>query len=211
MKKLKQIIGVLLIIAAVAALIYWEADGRGRLVTKKVLVAAVDIEEGDIITRQMLGTVSAMPDTVIAGAFTPGDINRAEGKEASRHIAKNQQISEILLSDPNEAATDGYSPFLIKSDWIDSRSSSLRRGDMVAIYSRDGEYCLGEYEVLFVKDIGDKEIIDESQRDIRDRVSGSGIIDHLEILTNIEEYRKIVRFVDETGEKLLIVQRGAFK
>jgi len=207
-KKTKKIIGILLIIAAVAALVYWETDGRDRVVTKKVLVAANDIKEGEIITRQMLGVVSAMPDTVIAGAFTPDDINMALGKEALQPIARNQQIFEMLLRDPAETTGDGLSPFLIKSEWVDSRSSSLRRGDTVGIYSRDGSYHLGDFEVLFVKDIGDKEILDEGQRDIRDRTNGSGIIDHLEILTDIEEYQQIVQFIDASEEKLLIIQRG---
>ena len=210
MRRAKQILGVLLIVFAVAALAYWEIDGRERVVTKKVLVAGEDIAEGELITRNMLNVVSAMPETVIAGAFAPSDIARIEGKEALRPIEKNQQISELLLGEPNKKTVDRLSPFLIKSDWIDSRSSSLRRGDIVSIYSRDGSYYVGDYEILFVKDIGDKEITDEWQRDIRERTHGSGIIDHLEILTDIEGYKKIVRFIDESEEKLLIVQKGGF-
>ena len=208
MKRTKQVIGILLIIFAVAALVYWETDGRDRVVTKKILVAAEDIIEGELITRKMLKTVNAMPDSVIPGAFTPEDGHMAEGKEAARTISKNQQISELLLREPLEKNVDLLSPFLIKSDWIDSRSSSLRRGDIIAMYNRDGSYYLGDFEVVFVKDAGDKEITDAGQSGIRERVAGSGVIDHLEILTRVEEYQEIVNYIEESGEKLLIVQRG---
>ena len=207
MKKTKQIIGIILIVVAVAALVFWETEGRDRVMTFKVLVASEDIMEGELITRQMLGVVSSMPETLIEGAFAPDDISKIEGKEAAAPISRNQQISEALLRAPNEKSVDKRSPFLIKNEWIDSRSSSLRRGDTVEIYSRDGNHFIGDFEVVFVKDAGDKEITDDAPSDIRERTNGSGIIDHLEILTDMEEYQKLVLFLDSTGEKLLIVQK----
>jgi hypothetical protein len=206
-----------LIISAVAALVYWETDGRSRIVTKKVLVASQNIMEGEIITRQMLATVNAMPETVIAGAFTPDEVYKIEGKEASQNIAKSGQISGLSLREPSEAVKDKRSPYVIKPEWIDSRSSSLRRGDVIKIYNRDGSHYFGDFEVVFVKDIGDKEVTDmvgEDGRygshvsDIRSRAHSSGIISHLEILTELGEYQKILQFIDNTEEKLLIVQKG---
>ena len=223
MKKAKQIIGILLIIFAVAALIYWEKDGRDRIMTIKVLAAGEDIMKGDIITKQMLSTVSSMPETAVAGAFRPDEINKALGKEALMPIAENQQITDALLRAPEEKAADDLSPFLIKSEWIDSRSSSLRRGDIIEIYSRDGSSGFGQFEVLFVKGNDDKEIIETGYEDaaagrragqgigIRDRVHGSGIIDHIEILTGLDEYREILKFIDNTKDKLLIVQKEGEK
>jgi len=195
-KRTKQIIGILLIVFAVAALVYWEADGRSRVTTVKVLAANENIAQGEAITEQMLGVVNTMPETVIEGAFSPNEISREIGKEAAQDIAKNQQISGLLLCEPQEHTGSKLSPFLIKSEWIDSRSSSLRQGDVIAIYNRDGSYFLGDFEVLFVKDVADNEIIE------------SGMVDHFEILTDVGEYQKIVQFIDSASEKLLIVQRG---
>ena len=214
MKNTKQIIGIILIISAIAALVYWETGGRNRIVTTKVLVAIENIMEGEVITKQMLAARNAMPETVISGALGPDAIHKVEGREASQDIAKNQQISELSIREPTEMAPDKRSPFVIKAEWIDSRSSSLRKGDMINIYSRDGAYHLGEYEVLFVKDIGEKEVTDmqfEDGRygrisDIRSRTHSSGIISHLEILTELHEYQKLLQFVD-TKEQLLIVQK----
>jgi len=207
-KRTKQILGILMIILAVGAVVYWETDGRERIVTKKVLVAVEEIAEGEVITRRMLSVVNAMPETVVAGAFSPGELSKAEGKVAQQTIQKNQQISEILLREPYALKQDKRSPFVIKSDWIDSRSSSLRRGDIVAIYGRDTGRYLGDFEVVYVKDIADREITDAQPYDIRDRENGSGIIDHLEILTDIDGYLRLLRFIDETQEKLIIVQTG---
>jgi len=216
-KRIKQIIGILLIVSAIAALVYWETGGRSRVVTKKVLVASENIMEGEMITRQMLTTVNAMPETVIAGAITPDEINKIEGKEAALDIAKNGQISGLSLREPSEVIKDQRSPYVIKPEWIDSRSSSLRRGDIIKIYNRDGSDYLGDFEVVFVKDTGDKEVTDligEDGRygshvsDMRSRTHSSGIISHLEILTVLEEYQKILQFIDHAEEQLLIVQKG---
>ena len=166
--------------------------------TEKVVVAGANITEGDLITRQMLAIAAAMPETVIEGAFKPDEMEKIIGKEASMDIVKKQQISDPLLREPDEEAKSKFSPFLIKAEWIDSRSCSLRGGDVISLYSRDGSFYLGDFEVLFVKDTNDREITDDS----------GGIVDHIEILTELDEYRKILRFIDTNEEKLLIVQRG---
>ena len=194
-KKTKQIIGILLIISAIAALVYWETGGRNRVMTVRVLAAGENIEQGAIMTKQMLFVVNAMPETVIEGALAPGDIHKIEGKEAALYIAKNQQISGLFLREPEKQKTKKQSPFLIKSEWIDSRSSSLRKGDIISMYSRDGSYYLGDFETACVKDAADKEIVE------------NGIVDHFEVLTDIGGYQNILHFIDTSGEKLLVVQK----
>ena len=219
MKRTKQIIGAALIVFAIAAIVYWETAGRDQIMTEKVLVAGADIAKGEKITGQMLSTANAIPETVVAGALKPDEINKVEGKVAAQAVAKNQQISGSLLGDPGEEAASKLSPYLIKSEWIDSRSSSLRRGDTVEIYSRDGSIIIGAFEVVYVKDASDKEITDivsedlgyvrqgRPERGIRDRAYGSGVVDHIEILAELDNYKRILKFIDTAGEKLLIVQK----
>jgi len=195
-KRAKQIIGIFLILFAIAALVYWETGGRDQVVTIKVLAAGQNISQGEIITPQMLRIVRAMPETVIEGAFSAADANKALGKVAACEIALNQQISELLLEEPDKKEVKKLSPFLIKSEWIDSRSSSLRSGDIVAIYNRDGGFYLGSFEIMSVQDSADREITE------------GGIVDHFEILTEVEQYQKIIKYIDSSGEKFLIVQRS---
>lgn len=218
-KKTKQIMGVLLIFIAIAGLAYWEMVGRDKIMTEKVLVACVDILQGDILAEEMLSVASVIPESVISGAMKPEEIKKALGKKASQTIIKNQQISRYQLGDPVEREKDKRSPYLIKGDWIDSMSSSLRRGDKIEIYNRDGQVYLGDYEVLYVKDAQDKEITDIISEDlsyvtqgrresgIRDRAYGNGVVDHIEILAELNHYQKILAFVDAMEEKLLIVQK----
>ena len=196
MKKTKQIIGILLIVLAVSALTYWETDGRNRLLTEKVVVASESIMEGDIITKQMLRVAAALPETVIDGALRPDEIDKALGKEASQGLVKNQQIAATHIREQGEAKKEKLSPFLIKAEWIDSLSSSLRKGDVISIYNGDGSFYFGDFEAVYVKDANDREITD------------GGVIDHLEILTVLAEYQKIRGRVDKAGEKLLIIQKG---
>lgn len=217
MKKTKQIIGVLLIVTAVFALVYWETAGRDIVTTKKVLVASENISAGDIINSKMLTVANITPDTVITGAIPPDELHKINGKEATQDIVKNQQISELFLRTPVEKIKDKRSPYVIKPEWIDSRSSALRKGDFVKIYNRDGTFYLGEFEVVFVKDVSEKEVTDvflEGSRsgnntsDIQNRTNSNGIISHFEILTELKDYQKIIRFIDEFDEKLLIVQEN---
>jgi hypothetical protein len=209
----------LLIIFAVAGLIYWETDGRDRILTEKILVSSEGILEGTVITAQMFHSVSAMPETIVEGAIRPEEADKIQGKEAAMDIPKNQQMSEALLREPGEKEIEKLSPYLIKTEWIDSRSSSLRQGDHISVYSRDGSLHLGDFEVLFVKDVNDREITDavsneaghgrqNGEKDIRDRAHSSGVIDHLEILTDLDGYGNILRHIDTEDEGLLIVQKG---
>lgn len=53
MKRIKNIIGFMLIITALAGIIFWETIGREASIYKEVIVAASDIQEGSIITNSM--------------------------------------------------------------------------------------------------------------------------------------------------------------
>lgn len=221
MKRVKQIIGILLILAAAAGLVYWETAGREEFMTEKVLAAKVDIPKGTAVSGALFTTVSVMPENMLKGTLTEKDLPGIEGKVAAQPILVNQQIAASFFKERGREVAKNYAPYVIKGDWIDSRSSSLRKGDAIRIYSMDGTFHLGDYEVMFVKDEEEQEVTDfviggngdfvptvEEEKEIGDRIKGSGIIHHLEILTSLEEYQKILAFIKDTGQTLLIVQKG---
>lgn len=222
MRRIKNGIGILLIIVSIGGLIFWEGYGRDEFMTKKVLAASETIMQGTLIKKDMFTAVSVLPESLMEGVIAPNDFYKIEGKEAAQLIVKNQPISASFLREPARSVSEDYAPYVIKGQWIDSRSSSLRKGDMVRIYSRDGSYLLGDFEIVFVKDVNEKEVSDvlpteeissymppvKAHSAIPDRTNSNGVIDHIEILTGLEEYRQILQFVENSEKTLLIVQRG---
>ena len=224
MRKIKNVIGALLILTAACGLVFWELYGRDEFTTQKVLAAGERIEQGSLLRKELFTEVSVLPENLVEGVITPNNFHKIEGKEAAQFIPKNQVMSESLAKAPGKKITEHHAQYVIKGHWIDSRSSSLRKGDVIRIFSKDGSVFLGEFEVLFVKDADEKEVVDARVDDglpynplqgrkseIVDRINSSGVISHLEILTSLREYQKLLQFVEseESAEQtLLIVQKG---
>ena len=245
MRKIKNVVGALLILVSVGSLVFWESYGRNEFTTRKVLAAGETIAEGSLLKREMFSEVNVLPENVVEGVIGPEDFHKIEGQEAAQFIQKNQVMSESFARAPGKKISENHAPYVIKGHWIDSRSSSLRRGDVIRIFSRDGGVFLGEFEILFVKDADEKEVTDARVDDglpynpldrrnsaIADRTNSNGVIDHLEILTSLREYQKILQFVEgaenadsaetaegaesadsadsaeNAGQTLLIVQKG---
>lgn len=197
MRFVKPIIGLLLMAVAVGGLIFWETTGREEFMTQPVLVAAHDIRAGTIVTAEAFDTVGFEESMLIAMPLSESDISSLVGKEAVCDIVKNSQITRSYFKEPGRVLEAGQSLYKIKEEWIDNRSSSLRKGDFVHIYSKDGSVDLGRYEVAFAKDAAEQEIIadeDEAytvESDPLKRTKSVGYLDHIEIICTLEQYRNI--------------------
>ncbi len=213
MERIKPIIGAILIIAAIASMVFWEKSGRKLLLSEEVLVAARDIAAGDELKSEDFKIVSLERSAVIAGAYGAGELKKLDGFLARGFFAAGQQIKKNHLQNVDEYM-DGRSLFPLKSEWIYSRSSSLRRGDIVKIVSAYSKEDFGEFEVAFVKDVNEQEIVDTSgdgeltaveTPDIRGRKNPSGIPDHVEIFASLGDYSRIIDSVGD-GAMLILMQ-----
>lgn len=211
---LKPIVGCILILTSFIGLIYWENDGRERWTMEEVIVAAEDINEGADITRDMFKTMRVSKDNLIDGALGKADIGKIVGRVADRAIAKKSQVSLAFFDDSDSIIEDGKSVYVIKNEWIDTRSSSLRAGDTIKIYVDTGELCFGTYRVAFVKDDNEQEVVEADgfapSKNILDRKMSSRPASHVEIIATLEEYRAIMNFVISEGRGLMLVQKGDF-
>lgn len=211
---LKPIVGCVLILTSFIGLIYWENDGRERWTMEEVIVAAKDIEAGTDITRDMFKTARVSRDNLIDGALGEADIGKIVGRVADRAIAKKSQVSLAFFDDSDSIIEDGKSVYVIKNEWIDTRSSSLRAGDIIKIYVDTGELCFGTYRVAFVKDDNEQEVVEADgfapSKNILDRKMSSRPASHVEIIATLEEYRAIMNFVIAEGRGLMLVQKGDF-
>ena len=208
--RIRPFIGLALVIVSIAALFYWEKYGREEFTMTEVLVTNQLVEEDTYITVDMLSSRFVPNDAVIDGAYTPESAASLIGKKASTAIQKNSQVSTINFTSDEEMLSEERSLFVIKSYWIAMRSSSLRAGDKVAIYSSDGSLYFGTYDTAFVKDSNEMEVTAEdggkSPDDPAKRTSLSRSPDHIEILASLGEYLSIYDYAENNYGTLIIVQ-----
>jgi hypothetical protein len=210
-KKLgKTIIGILLIICAITGVIYWELIGREQLLMDKVLVAKEDILEGDLLESNMLQEVSIPKSLLIIESLNSKDSDRLIGKVSRHYVPKNAQLSSEYFQEDNLWLEHNESIYVINPEWIEMISSAVRAGDIVNIYSKDGQVLLGEFMVAFVKDSTFREVksVQEIKKDtgILNRYDATSVVSYIEIKTTLKEYGDINEYLNLSQEnKLLIV------
>lgn len=219
MRKLKPILGVILILLSIAGIFFWELRGREAVMTDLVLVAGEEIPEGAAVNAGMFIERGVPKTNLLKGALTPEDAAMIQGRVASQFIAKNGQIIMEYFRDDEFCLKSDESIFVIDPNWIAMRSSSLRKGDVVDIYGSSGSRLIGTYRVAYVKDESEREVKNAGDEasgnkgaDILDRPDGTSVIDHIEIITTYREYENLVNCVNGAGgtspAALIIVQRG---
>jgi len=219
--RLKTALGIVLILIAVIALLFWEAEGREMLLMETVLVADGDISAGERIDAERLRVVSVPSGSLVDGALAPDDVEMLYGKEANVDIVKGAQLSKRYLRDKDDKPKPETSFFLIRNEWIYMCTSSLRRGDQVLITSSDGRSVIGLYPVAFVKDGDGREVTDAtsgmysftgSSGSESERVNTSAPIHHVEIRCELAEYRRIIDYcAGKAGAPLMLVRKEAAK
>jgi hypothetical protein len=236
--RLKSIIGIILILTAVAGLAYWEIDGRERILTDQVLVARADIYPGQIGSSSLFETIGVTDEQKIKGVLEPSELESIIGQEIKQIIPAKAQISKAYFRTDQHFLKQGESIFVIRSEWISMVSSSIRKKDQIGIYTAKGDLKIGSYQVAFVKDSTVREVTNaykepdtlggaQAQSSIGEnsdqtnntlignsyyiepleRAEATSIVDHIEIITTLKGYQKILDITaGETPQKLLIVQ-----
>ncbi|MDF3002752.1 MAG: hypothetical protein K0Q48_2871 [Bacillota bacterium] len=202
MKRVKSIIGILLIILSLTSLFLWEWKGREMILLREVLVAKHKIEMGTLVDESMFEIRGVPKDNLIEGALKPEEASLLKGKVTAQLISQNSQISKAYFRENEFYLKEGEAIFVIEPGWIAMRSSSLRRGDTVHIYGSNGGGFIGSYRIAFVKDEAEREIRDVMlegrnyiEKEILERTDSNSIINHVEIITTLEEYEKLVAYV----------------
>lgn len=208
---IKPLLGVLLLVAAAAGLFYWETRGRETVLEDPILVAARAIEQGQKLQETDLRIETLEPDVRVEGALSPEAAEALLGRPATESIRKNEQITQSHFTAPPSLLRPGESVFPLPADWILLQSSSLRRGDRVEIYISGSYESLGVYRIAFVKDSEDREVVEleiPTAGPILDRAAGSAAVHHVEIVTDLDGFRRIAERIEQTTEGgLLLVQR----
>lgn len=191
--KLKTIVGIGLIVLSIAAMFVWEGFGRDKLTTESILVCAEDMKSGDAITENGLKTVKVLKSNVLEGALRPGEEDAVMGLLADQNLSRGQQLKAEYFTSQTKKVVKGKSIFVIPSEWIFSRSSALRSGDEVSIYSMPSKKLLGKFEVAFVRDASEQEVrgVNADDGSVLERSDSGRIISGIEIICSLQEYYKI--------------------
>jgi len=215
--KLKTALGALLVLLAIALLVFWEAQGRALLLMDEVYVARAPIAAGETLSPELFRTVRVPPNALIEEALTPKNAKLMEGKTAAEPIRGGGQISMRSLRAPNAVPEPETSCFVLKQEWIEMCSSSLRRGDTVTLYSEDGAKDFGSFPVAYVKDSEGREVTDAAagMRAFTDtdeaRANATSQIHHVEIRCEWPAYRSIRDWCETERGKLLLVRKEPSK
>ncbi len=211
MRQWKALIGIALMLLAVVGMVVWEGWGRDALLLTDVVVAAKPIAAGELLRSEDLSILGVPEDCMVQGAIPKERLKDLKGMYAVNSLAVNQQLCLKDLVAEEQRVKEEETAFVIPGEWIEMRSSSLRRGDEVTLYRLTDYESLGTYTVAFVKDDRDQEVFSlegVDDRKLLDRTDSNLQIHHIEVVAKLEEYQLIRQAALQDGG-LLVVQEVA--
>lgn len=191
---IRTIVAVFLIIVGITALIIWEGWGRENILYAHVLVAKEDIKQGQEIAKNMFETAAVPLELVIEGAIKQEDIEYITKKVAKQYIPAKAQINKNYIYENDFYIGSNESIYYIPAGWIESMSTSVRRGDTLEFWKSGGNQKVGEFKVAFAKGTDEIEVKDSENEKFAqglERVQASGIVTHVEIIASLEQYQRL--------------------
>ncbi|MBO4819464.1 MAG: hypothetical protein J5528_04920 [Firmicutes bacterium] len=145
--KAKSVIGIVLIIASILGMYFWETELREKMVFTEVLAAAADIHEGDIAGKDSFKVISVSQDSLVSGFLKAENAEELYGKTCVFPLKENALVFKGSFEDPVEEEDDGMYILNIPYSWIFEGSSDMSAGQYALIYSVPSCDYLGIYEV----------------------------------------------------------------
>lgn len=196
-------LGILLMLATMAMIYFWETSGREQFLYSGVVVLNQSVEANISITSDMLDWIKINPNNLMEGAIVEKE--KIIGKYSVHYIPKYSQLALAYFKDDttNIKEEDCYI-FTIPADWIITFPNSLRRGDTIYFYpvkimsekeeenksftSLDNIKITNQSDLLkskvaYLKDSGNREVVNTAGED---RYDGSANIASIEIITTYE-------------------------
>jgi hypothetical protein len=214
-------LGILLMLATMAMIYFWETRGREQFLYSSVVVLNQSVEANVSITPGMLGWIKINPDNLIERAIVQKE--KIIGKYSVHYIPKNSQLTPAYFKDDttDTKKVDSYI-FAIPTDWIITFPNSLRRGDTIYFYpvkivdeneeanksfdSLDNikvtnQSDLLKSEVAYLKDSGNREVVNTAGND---RYDASANIASIEIITNYEGVLHLQNLADNNYKFIIL-------
>ena len=213
MKRIKRVLGVILILSAICSLVFWEMKGRDIILKDEVVIATQEILPGSVITSENVGIMGVLESNLVNGAVSPSAFEMLVGRAATSYIPRNAQVTKLMVEEDSDLIIEeGESLYTLDGEWLAMRSSSLRRGDQITVYGENSKLPVGTFQVAFVKDSSGREVKNTGSLYYDtplNREESTSIIDKVEIICDLDSYGRILDVLEkEPAGKLLIVQEG---
>lgn len=206
---IKPFIGVVLIASSIFMLYWWENTGRQKFLMEERFVASRDIFEGEEVSKKDFKLVVMNEELIQKAALTKFEMGKVFGKVAKKSIRAGEQLYSGDFVKREDMLKEGTSIYVLKSEWLDSRSCGIRKGDTVSIYDASGINNLGSYKLAHVKNEAEQEVVNQEgfkTTEISERDFASSTIDFVEIFCTHDEYKRLYEMAENSGEKFLLVQ-----
>lgn len=170
LRKLRGILGILLILIGISGVFFWEKYGRESFLYLPVIVVAEDLQEGQPITLENIAIKNIDKNSLTGDYFEETDIENILGQITLVNLSKETILSSSFIEDKKLVPQDNESILKIPVDWIISFPSTIRRGDKLFVYpykiksNESGNFdtesldFIEELVVVYAKDSGAKEV-----------------------------------------------------
>lgn len=196
--KRSRVLGIILIIASIISMYYWEKWGRDKYLYNEILIYTKDIETCEILDESMLTT--ARVNYVPPKALKPEDIKSVLGLAAKCHLNKGNFVFATHVEKPDLLfnISDEKYVMTIPREWMKNCPKSIKRGDKVYFYH--GEKFITEATVFHVKDSSNQEV----QVLDTDRLNMSANVDSIEVLVEYDQI-EILNQEYNKGEEIIVL------
>ena len=223
MFKLKGILGIILWLAVIAGIYFWEFGGaREELLYTKVYAVKADMNKGDVLTADNIIQIKTEAESVVKGAaLTEEELGTVLGKAATHKIPANSQIVAHNFDSIDIVLEEGEWVCALPKDWILSMPQTLRRKDHIQIYAvkstdRREETDIGynqlftvenpvmETVVIYAKDDSNREVVDVAESG--ERFDGTSKVTSPEVVMDNESFAYLTRLINSGYKFVLMYQ-----
>lgn len=194
----KRIAGLILIVASLGCLGFWEFWGREHLSYEKVLVFRQDTARNTAVEESMLEVVfmEEPPD----GALRAEDASSLMNLETVQYVPAGTPLFSEFFQDPrlSVGGTSGQYVLSIPNQWLLSYPQTLRRGDTVRFYCEE-EIVLSAV-VAYARDSSNQEVVSADD----ERLKASAPVSLVEVIVDEEKALKLGKLGEE-GKKFVLL------
>lgn len=216
----KGIIGILLVVLAVAGIFLWENYGREAFTYASITVLNEDLEKGTVVTADMLRTIKIDQSNLIKHYIKNPD--EVIGMQTATFLPADLQLSKKFFMKQGLVTKPGEHIMALPKEWILTFPQTVRRGDTIYFYSvknkeqysinengdvifhseNEKKEAIAEAKVAYVKDSAGREVVDLTPN----RKDASAVISSIEVVINDAKYQ-ILRDSVEAKNQFVISYR----
>jgi len=194
----KRMVGLVLILASLATLGFWEFWGRENLSYERILVLRQDTARSTAVTEDMLEVV--LFDSPDGRVLRETDAGKISGLETVQYVPEGTPLYAEYFQDPRltVGGDTGQYVLSIPNQWLLSYPQTLRRGDTVSFYC-GGEMVLSA-AVAYARDSSNQEVISEDDL----RLAASAPVSLVEVVVDEAKALKLGK-LGEAGKRFVLL------